>query len=201
MAAKKRTIKKKAAPSKAKPINPVQETPAEQTLAEHPKQADNARLKRKIIISACVAVGLFIISSIVLNLIQTSTEIERSLPAKEYAKAAIGIQCIDKCGDNECNSNTCLSDGCACAENYRTCPVDCHEARFEDLVSFAKGSECLEKGEFTENYAFNPETRTWWINMKMKPEFEKEGCAPACVIYEEEDKVELNWRCTGLIAP
>lgn len=194
MAAKKKS--KKAAPKQ----KVLKQMPVKQKAAEITKPAENSRLKRKIIISACIAVGLFIFASIFLNLI-TNVDTERSLPAKEYAKAAIGIACVDQCGDNNCGTMVCMSEGCPCSENYRTCPSDCHEARFEDLTEFAKDSECIEKGELTENYAFNPETRTWWINMKMKPEFEKEGCSPACVIYEDEDKIELNWRCTGLAVP
>gem|GEM_PF-6249547 len=124
---------------------------------------------------------------------------ERSLPVKEYAKAAVGISCVDQCGDYVCAEVSCMAEGCPCSENYRTCPSDCHEARFEDLAKFAEDSECLEKGELTENYAFNPETRTWWINLKMKPEFENPLCSPACVIYEDEDKIELNWRCAGAV--
>ena len=154
--------------------------------------------KRNIIIGIAALVllmgALFLIGNANVNT-------ERSLPVKEYAKAAIGIACTDMCGDNACAEIACMADNCPCSENYRTCPSDCHEARFADLANFAKDSECIEKGELTENYAFNPETRTWWINMRMKPEFAKDGCSPACVIYEDEDKVELNWRCTGLVAP
>lgn len=196
MAAKKKSIKKVAL-KKSKP--------AKQMLLEQPaetrtnvKSEDKYFSKRNIIIGIAALVllmgALFLIGNANVNT-------ERSLPAKEYAKAAIGIACVDKCGDNECGTMVCMSEGCPCSENYRTCPSDCHEARFEDLADFAKDSECIEKGELTENYAFNPETRTWWINMKMNPEFEKEGCSPACVIYEDEDKVELNWRCTGLVVP
>ena len=200
MTAKKKSIKKVALKQKVLKQMPL-EQPAETKAVKTTKPAENSRLKRKIIISACVAVGLFIFASIFLNLIVQNAPIERSLPVKEYAKAAVGISCTDKCGDNECGTMVCMAEGCTCSENYRTCPNDCHEARFEDLAEFAKDSECIEKGELTENYAFNPETRTWWINMKMKPEFEKEGCSPACVIYEDEDKIELNWRCTGVVVP
>ncbi|MBU2637833.1 MAG: hypothetical protein KJ955_02575 [Nanoarchaeota archaeon] len=141
---------------------------------------------------------MFIFASIFFNVME-NVNTERSLPVKEYAKAAVGISCVDQCGDYVCAEVSCMAEGCPCSENYRTCPSDCHEARFEDLAKFAEDSECLEKGELTENYAFNPETRTWWINLKMKPEFENPLCSPACVIYEDEDKIELNWRCAGAV--
>ncbi len=192
---KKRTVTKvgKAAPKKAAKAKPLETNAAE-------AKPENPRLKRKIIIGAGIAVGIFIFASILLNIIETNAPIERSLPAKEYGKEAIGVGCTNKCGDFSCDEIVCMAEGCPCSETYRTCPNDCYEARFEDLAEFAEGSECLEKGELTENYAFNPETKTWWINMKMKPEFEKQGCSPACVIYEDEDKTELNWRCTGRVS-
>ncbi|MDD4878468.1 MAG: hypothetical protein PHO02_05535 [Candidatus Nanoarchaeia archaeon] len=193
MAVKKKPVKK-VAPKKAKPIKQM---PAEQ--AYEPKAAEKPKfsLNNKFIIGAFALVVL--IGALIL-IANANIDAERILPVKEYAKAAVGIACTDKCGDGFCDEVVCMAEGCPCSENYRTCPRDCHEARFEDLAEFAKDSECIEKGELTPNYAFNPETRTWWINMKMKPEFEKEGCNPACVIYESDKKVELNWRCTGLVA-
>ncbi|MDI6738308.1 MAG: hypothetical protein QME12_07400 [Nanoarchaeota archaeon] len=191
MAARKKAFKK-AAPEKAKPIK---EAGAGQDYELNPVEKPKSRKKFWLIAILAAAVIIAIIFTfIAIKNINT----ERSLPVKEYAKAAIGIACTDKCGDFECDEVVCMADGCPCSENYRTCPNDCHAEGFEKLVKLAKGSECLEKGELKEEYAFNPETRTWWINMKMKPEFEKQGCIPACVIYEDEDKIELNWRCTGL---
>ena len=172
------------------------EMPLEQSVKT--KAVEKLGLQKKYIYIIGAVALLVLIGSIFL-IGKSNVNTERSLPVKEYAKAAIGIACTDQCGDNTCGTMVCMAEGCPCSENYRTCPSDCHEARFEDLAEFAKDSECIEKGELTENYAFNPETRTWWINMKMKPEFAKNGCSPACVIYEDEDKVELNWRCAGAV--
>ncbi|MBW3014599.1 hypothetical protein KY335_05160 [Candidatus Woesearchaeota archaeon] len=59
----------------------------------------------------------------------------------------------------------------------------------------AADSDCVADGWLVEDSAlYNPETRTWWIDL----EIEKEGCAPACVV-SESGSAEINWRCTGLI--
>ncbi|MFA5887499.1 MAG: hypothetical protein WC852_02205 [Candidatus Nanoarchaeia archaeon] len=195
MAAKKKSIKKVAPKQKV-----LKQMPLEQSVETMAVKTPAGKLtKKSMYIIGAVALLVLIASIFLIG--KSNVNTERSLPMKEYAKAAIGIACTDQCGDNTCAELTCMAENCPCSENYRTCPSDCHEARFEDLTNFAKDSECIEKGELTENYAFNPETRTWWINMRMKPEFAKDGCSPACVIYEDEDKVELNWRCTGLVAP
>ena len=38
-------------------------------------------------------------------------------------------------------------------------------------------------------------SKTWWIDLNA----EKEGCNPACVVFEESKRAEINWRCTGLL--
>jgi len=59
----------------------------------------------------------------------------------------------------------------------------------------------IDEGDFTDKYFYNPNSKTWWIDLKMKPEFENKLCNPACVIFEDTKAVEINWRCTGAIAP
>lgn len=69
----------------------------------------------------------------------------------------------------------------------------------ESALEIAGKSECVEKGDLTRDYFYNENTKTWWINLAMKEEFQVENCYPACVISEETATAEINWRCTGLI--
>jgi hypothetical protein len=75
------------------------------------------------------------------------------------------------------------------------------EMTLEEAVLIANDSECTEQGLLTENSFYNENSKTWWIDLDMKPEFVHEGCNPACVIWEETGQAEINWRCTGLILP
>ncbi len=69
----------------------------------------------------------------------------------------------------------------------------------EQARELAQGTECTEKGTLIDNYMFNENSKTWWIDLEMKPEFENELCSPACVVFEETNEVEINWRCTGAL--
>jgi len=60
--------------------------------------------------------------------------------------------------------------------------------------SIAEISECVNDGALKENAFYNENSKTWWIDL----DIDKTGCNPACVIHEDET-VEINWRCTGLI--
>ncbi len=48
------------------------------------------------------------------------------------ARAAVEVRtsirvtgCVDKCGDGACTALSCIQQGCACAESYKTCAKDC----------------------------------------------------------------------------
>ncbi len=70
----------------------------------------------------------------------------------------------------------------------------------EEAINIAQqSSECLEIGTLTNEVNYNSNTKTWWIDIEVKAESEKEGCNPACVVNEETKTSEINWRCTGLI--
>jgi len=56
-----------------------------------------------------------------------------------------------------------------------------------------KGGEALGAGMYNEN------SRTWWFDANLNST--QPGCNPACVVSEETGMAEINWRCTGLIAP
>jgi hypothetical protein len=60
-------------------------------------------------------------------------------------------------------------------------------------TSCIKGGEALSAGYYNEN------SKTWWFDANLNAT--KPGCNPACVVSEETKTAEINWRCTGLIAP
>lgn len=97
--------------------------------------------------------------------------------------------------------------GFACPEGY-TCRTPsriadalgyCVKAKsegmtIEEALEIAEKSECTG---LTDDYFYNENTRTWWIDLDL----EKEGCNPACVVREDAETAEINWRCTGLLTP
>ena len=60
--------------------------------------------------------------------------------------------------------------------------------------SIAEIGVCVEDGALKENAFYNENSKTWWIDLDV----DRPGCSPACVVFEDES-VEINWRCTGLI--
>ncbi len=69
----------------------------------------------------------------------------------------------------------------------------------EEAIEIANESECIEKGTLTDNSFYNNYTRTWWIDLEMKEEFELDYCNPTCVVREETKTAVINWRCTGAL--
>jgi hypothetical protein len=88
-----------------------------------------------------------------------------------------------------------------CSTGKATFTEDTGALTYEDARVLAQNSECTGEGALTEDYFYNENTKTWWIALRMKQEYEKAGCNPACVISEETRIAEINWRCTGLIEP
>lgn len=78
--------------------------------------------------------------------------------------------------------------------------TDAKRMTIEEALNIAVKSVCTAKGNLTQNYGYNINSRTWWINLAMKPEFAKDMCNPVCVVSENK-AAEINWRCTGLILP
>ena len=56
--------------------------------------------------------------------------------------------------------------------------------------------DCIKEGESVDEGYYNPNSQTWWFDANLN--VSKEGCHPACVVYED-GTTEINWRCTGLI--
>ena len=71
--------------------------------------------------------------------------------------------------------------------------------KIEEAMLIAQDSECAEKANLTSKAFYNESSKTWWIDLDMKEEFKKDICNPACVVSEESETAEINWRCTGLI--
>ncbi len=67
------------------------------------------------------------------------------------------------------------------------------EARAIAERTCIKGGESLSPGSYNEN------SKTWWFDANLNSIHE--GCNPACVVSEETNIAEINWRCTGLEEP
>jgi hypothetical protein len=105
------------------------------------------------------------------------------------------------------NFEECEAAGYPILESYpRQCRVDdtltfteSPMLSYEDALAIAEVSECVEQGALLDEYMYNENSKTWWIELQMHPESEIEGCNPACVVDELSMEAEINWRCTGLI--
>ena len=104
--------------------------------------------------------------------------------------------CVDNCGNGICEEIVCQGERCPCSENWETC-LDCINP---DYLEIAEDSECGQKGDLNSTYFYNDNSRTWWIDLNVYPEFAKSNCNPACVVSEENLTAEINWRCTGLLS-
>lgn len=72
----------------------------------------------------------------------------------------------------------------------------------EEAIRIAQGTqECSMAGILSDRASYNPNSKTWWIDLDRMPELEKDGCNPACVVSEQTKTAEVNWRCTGLKEP
>ena len=61
----------------------------------------------------------------------------------------------------------------------------------------AQSSECTQAGTLQDTATYNPNSNTWWIDIKA----DKPGCSPACVVNAATKQAEVNWRCTGAGVP
>ena len=71
----------------------------------------------------------------------------------------------------------------------------------DEALSIAKQSDYAKLGTLSTNetdYVCNAGTGTWWLNLKVPS---KPNCNPAIVVGIADKKaIELNYRCTGLVA-
>jgi len=72
----------------------------------------------------------------------------------------------------------------------------------KEIHSIANNSkECSMAGILTDDYFYNKDTKTWWIDLERIPELEKDGCNPACVVDEKTKTADVYWRCQGVLPP
>lgn len=97
------------------------------------------------------------------------------------------------------------SHGCIVSAGYAWCEVKQKCLRlweepcgsrmtYKRAADIAINSSCATVGNLTGEPSYNNNTRTWWFNLDAT----KPGCAPACVVYEDNNSAEVNWRCTGV---
>lgn len=85
---------------------------------------------------------------------------------------------------------------------YKVVGNDLREVNIKMLEAEAKNiaeKTCVKGGESLGAGTYNENSKTWWFDANLNSV--KEGCNPACVVSEETKTAEINWRCTGLIAP
>lgn len=56
---------------------------------------------------------------------------------------------------------------------------------------------CIKGGEALGEGYYNDVTKTWWFDANLNAT--QPGCNPACVVSENTQTAEINWRCTGAI--
>jgi hypothetical protein len=66
---------------------------------------------------------------------------------------------------------------------------------YEEAREIAEESECVEESQLLEDYFYNDNTQTYWIELTL----DKPGCNPACVVSAVTKEAKINWRCMGLL--
>lgn len=109
------------------------------------------------------------------------------LPAAGYTWCEAKEKCLRE-WEEPCEENLNAEEAPAYAENGQ-------KMTEEEARQIAEQSPCMEEGNLTGAVLYNNYTTTWWFDLDTV----KEGCAPACVVDEETDTAEINWRCTGAL--
>ncbi len=102
------------------------------------------------------------------------------------------------------NFDECIAAGYPAMESYpRQCAVPGGQTfveviggalNLEEARAIAENSSCAEEGNLKDTYTYNPDTKTWWLDLNASlPDCPN----PACVVSEETLIAEINWRCTG----
>ena len=67
-----------------------------------------------------------------------------------------------------------------------------------NAVKIALSSDCIRQGgTLTGNGdSYDAATKTWLLGLDISHD---KICNPACMVNEETQNAEINWRCTGLL--
>ena len=121
--------------------------------------------------------------------------------AVDYAGAEKGLTVIDvavlKCPGCFIVELTDINQATKSVEILDWTVIGEYKMTEEEAMQIAEASACTQEGPLKNSSVYNPNTKTWWIDLDIN----KPGCMPACVVYEETKTAEINWRCTGAIAP
>ena len=61
----------------------------------------------------------------------------------------------------------------------------------------SQSASCAQAGALQDTAVYNPNSNTWWIDLKA----DQPNCNPACVVDVQTKTAEVNWRCTGAVVP
>jgi len=150
-------------------------------------------MKKSILIFLGVVFGLFFVITIISVIRFNSMNQKRAFPERKI------ITSFAECGAAgnpvmESYPRLCRADGKTFTEVI-TPKSSLTEAQARVIAEKA----CIKGGEALSTGVYNEGTRTWWFDANL--DSVHEGCNPACVVSEETQFAEINWRCTGLVIP
>jgi hypothetical protein len=132
---------------------------------------------------------------------EPETSNSQTPPATDDGKNAIDT--FEKCVAagkkvlGEKPNRRCIVDDKLAYIEIESCAAPTGESMsFFDAERLFERSQCSREGSPDKHYC-NETTGTWWIDIVAY----RKGCSPACVIDVVTKKTEVNWRCTGAIAP
>ncbi len=138
----------------------------------------------------------FIFSALIVLLVVGAVYIYKSNTTKPVACTAEAKICPDGTSVGRVGPDCEFSP---CPEITDETPTNDPSLISEEEAKAIAEAQCIKGGESLSDGMYNSFTKTWWFDANLNAT--KEGCHPACVVWEETKTTEINWRCTGLIAP
>jgi hypothetical protein len=152
---------------------------------ENTHQSFNFKLLIGSVIFIIVAGGIYYFinkgsnSSTTTNLTTNNNGSQSCVTSEGYSWCGVMKKCI-KISEEKCE-----------AENTTKSTLSETQARVIAENTCIKGGETLNTGYY------NSGTKTWWFDANLNS-VNKKICNPACVVSEETNTAEINYRCTGL---